>query len=137
MGKNIPVNEELIKRGSYDWYSGYTCTVELLSSIAPPTAILAANDLMAIGAMKAIHERRLRIPFDISVMGYDDIDMAVLCTPQLTTVRQPKYELGISSVETLLERMKSGNTTDEPVEGAGRIVTMKIMLRETVGYVKT
>ncbi len=137
--KNIPVNEELIKMGSYDWYSGYKCTVELLRNITPPTAILAANDLMAIGTMKAIHERRLRIPFDISVMGYDDIDMAVLCTPQLTTVRQPKYELGITSVEILLERMKSGIPVDEPVEGAGRIVTMKteIMLRETLGYVKT
>lgn len=132
--KGIPVQEELIKNGSFDWYSGYTCTVELLRNINPPTAIFAANDLMAIGAMKAIHERRLKIPFDISVLGYDDIDMATLCTPQLTTVRQPKYEIGILSVETLLERIKSKDDANERI-GKQIILKTEIILRESIGYV--
>lgn len=131
---NLPINSEFIVKGSYNWYSGYTCAVELLRNINPPTAILAANDLMAIGAMKAIHERRLKIPFDMSVMGYDDIDMASLCTPQLTTVRQPKYEIGILSVETLLNRIRSQG---DNIESTGKLITLKteIMLRESVGYV--
>ena len=104
----LTVDEELIKQGSYDWYSGYKCTVELLKSMKPPTAIFAANDLMAIGAMKAVRERQMDIPYDISIVGYDDIDISSLCTPQLTTVRQPKYEIGMLSVETLVKRINAG-----------------------------
>lgn len=106
--KNHPINESYIQHGHYDWHSGYVCTNNFLNRVDQPTAVLCANDLMAIGAMKAIQERGLNIPRDISVMGYDDIDMASLCAPELTTVRQPKYEMGQSSMRALLERIDNG-----------------------------
>jgi DNA-binding LacI/PurR family transcriptional regulator len=96
-----------IEYSSYNWHGGYTCVEKLLDSSQPPTAILAANDLMAIGAMKALQERGLSIPRDISVVGFDDIDMASLCIPALTTVRQPKYEMGEYSARKLLMRIES------------------------------
>ncbi len=133
--KGLEVDNSLIKKGQYDWYSGYQCTVELLKNLEPPTAIFAANDLMAIGAIKAARERRLNIPFDISVIGYDDIDIAPLCTPQLTTIRQPKYETGTVSVESLMGSMR---LSAEERQKCRKVITLetKIILRESVGYVR-
>ncbi len=129
------LDEDLVKKGNYDWYSGYTATVELLRQINTPTAIFSTNDLMAIGAMKAIEERRLKVPFDISVMGYDDIDMASLCTPKLTTIRQPKYEMGIAAVNMLVNRL---NKSKEDIQGKGNHIILKteVVLRESVGYAR-
>ena len=133
--KNVTADSDLIKEGSYDWYSGYSRTVELLRKVDPPTAVFAANDLMAIGAVKAIRERRMNIPLDISVVGYDDIDLAALYSPQLTTVRQPKYEMGVMSIEALLRRLGPDGKSDA---GEGSIATLKtnVVLRETVGYAR-
>ena len=131
--KSLPVDDRFIKRGSYDWYSGYTCATELLRMVNRPTAIFASNDLMAIGAMKAIRERRMDIPHDISVMGCDDIGMAALCSPQLTTVRQPKYELGQASVEMLLKRLRLRKAGVNE-KGEQLILPTDIIFRESVGY---
>jgi DNA-binding LacI/PurR family transcriptional regulator len=95
-----------IRYSSYDWHGGYDCAKKLLDGSRPPTAVLAANDLMAIGAMKALRERGLFIPRDISVVGFDDINMASLCIPALTTVKQPKYEMGEYSARKLLKRIE-------------------------------
>lgn len=131
--KRIKLDEGYVKKGSYDWYSGYCATVELLKNLKPPTAIFAANDLMAIGAIKAIQERRLKVPFDISVMGYDDIDMASLSTPQLTTIRQPKYEIGLESVRILLERLKAAENSEQR-KGKQTILRTEVIIRESVSY---
>jgi DNA-binding LacI/PurR family transcriptional regulator len=111
-----------IQYSSYDWHGGYDCTKKLLNSSRLPTAILAANDLMAIGAMKALQKWGLSIPRDISVVGFDDIDMASLCIPALTTVRQPKYEMGEYSARKLLKRIESVFTakTAEPKKTGGK-----------------
>jgi DNA-binding LacI/PurR family transcriptional regulator len=105
--KGRSISKACIEYGNYDWHSGYDCTKKILDGGSPPTAIIAANDLMAIGAMKAVQERGLTVPSDISVMGYDDIDIASLCTPALTTVRQPKYKMGECSVQYLLNRIEN------------------------------
>ena len=81
---------------------GYKAALKILKCAELPTAILAANDLMAIGAMRAFQEKGLNVPEDISIMGYDDINFANIVTPALTTIHQPTYELGIKSVELLL-----------------------------------
>lgn len=99
--QKLPKEKSYIAIGNYTWNSGYLITNEFLSLPNPPTAIFAANDIMAIGSIKAIHERGLRIPEDISVVGFDNIDMAELCYPGLTTVNQPKYEIGKISVSML------------------------------------
>lgn len=70
-----------------------------------PTAVFAANDLMAIGAMLCIREAGLRIPEDIAVAGFDNIDQATCVTPSLTTVHQPKYDTGKKLAEILVCRL--------------------------------
>lgn len=131
--RELCVESELIKTGAYNWYSGYACATELLRAVEPPTAIFAANDLMAIGAMRAARERRMRIPHDVSIMGIDDIEMAQLTTPQLTTVRQPKYEIGAAAVDLLVKRIRA---KAERRAYPAQLITLKaeIMLRESVGY---
>jgi LacI family transcriptional regulator len=75
---------------------------KLLSLANPPTAIFAANDLSAFGAIAAIREAGLRVPDDISVIGFDDIPAAAQFYPALTTVRQPLHQMSRSAVNTLL-----------------------------------
>ena len=87
-----------------DWTprSGYELTRELLAS-GPPQALFAANDMMAIGALHALHEQGLRVPEDIAVVGFDDTDCAAYLTPSLTSVSQPFAELGRLALHRLLE----------------------------------
>ena len=69
----------------------------------PPTAIFVANDMMAVGCYDALKERGLRIPQDVSVVGYDDREIAQFMRPALTTVVLPQYEMGIQAAETLID----------------------------------
>jgi DNA-binding LacI/PurR family transcriptional regulator len=131
--KGHSISKACIEYGNYDWQSGYECTKKFLDSSGPPTAIMAANDLMAIGAMKAIQERLLDVPADISVMGYDDIDIASLCTPALTTVRQPKYEMGKCSVQHLLDRIENRKTEKNPEPNVTTFNT-EIIERNSVSF---
>lgn len=75
---------------------------EMLGSTTLPTAIIAANDMMALGVMQELRERGLHVPDDISIVGFDDIAFTSLCHPQLTTVRLPRTELGRKAVEALM-----------------------------------
>lgn len=128
-GNGIELDEQLVKQGDYDWESGYRSTVELLTLENRPTAIFAANDIMALGAIKALRERNISIPNEMSIIGFDDIDMASYSAPQLTTVRQPKYEIGTTCVQILINRIKNQsqpymNITFDP----------EIVVRETITY---
>jgi DNA-binding LacI/PurR family transcriptional regulator len=133
--KGRSISKAHIQYGNYNWHSGYECTKNFLAARYLPTAILASNDLMAIGAMKAIQEKGLSVPDDISVMGFDDIDMASLCTPTLTTVSQPKYEMGKCSVQCLLQRID-----DRQAEGKlkPKVTTFntEIIVRDSVSFRK-
>ena len=75
---------------------------ELLERHPGITAIFAANDIMAFGAIRALTEAGRRIPADVSVIGFDDIELAGIINPPLTTINQPKYEIGEAAVEILL-----------------------------------
>lgn len=99
-----------IRRGDFRAESGYHAARFFLS-LPPairPTAIFACNDLMAIGAMRAIGEAGLRIPQDIALVGFDDIALAAYVIPPLTTVAQPTYEMGRLAGELLLRRIQAG-----------------------------
>ena len=85
---------------------GYPFAKQLLARGKPFTAIFAYNDISAIGAIRAIQERGLRVPHDISVLGFDDIPGAAFHTPSLTTVRQPLNRMGEVAAQTLLERIE-------------------------------
>jgi Periplasmic binding protein-like domain len=88
--------------------SGYPYAKQLLARKKPFTALFAYNDISAIGAIRAIQEKPLRVPQDISVVGFDDIPWAAFHTPSLTTVRQPLDKMGQMAAETLIRMIEDG-----------------------------
>lgn len=127
----IPLHENMIIKGNFDYPSGYECAQELLSLSEPPTAIFACNDMMAISAMRAIREHGLRIPEDISIIGFDGISLAAYQWPSLTTICQPFKEIS----ETILELFV--NTTKSTPNSARRIVLQPtLILRESCRAIK-
>ncbi|MDD7910835.1 MULTISPECIES: LacI family DNA-binding transcriptional regulator [Pseudovibrio] len=109
---DLPVNAEWSASGPLTVSGGYKAMSQILERGQMPEAIFAFNDLMAIGAYHAIQERGLRIPEDISVMGYDDIEYAGYMTPTLTTIKQPSFELGLEAARTLIDHLD--NKVDMP-----------------------
>lgn len=104
--RGIPMDPELVLSGDGRQESGRELATRLLALPEPPTALVAGNNLMALGALEAIHERGLRIPEQVAIIGYDDTPWARALNPPLTTVRQPGYELGSRAMELLLQRME-------------------------------
>ncbi|MBZ0277065.1 MAG: LacI family transcriptional regulator [Anaerolineae bacterium] len=100
-----PLREEWIVTGDFQHAGGYRAAQKLLALDDTLTAIFACNDVMAIGVMAALQEAGLRVPQDVSVIGYDDIPLASYSNPRLTTIAQPARELGHLAVERLLERL--------------------------------
>ena len=102
----VPVEEHLVLRGDFNFESGYNSIRELLALEEPPTAVFACSDLMAIGVIAAAAESGYRVPVDLSLVGFDDIELASYTTPALTTVRRPKYQMGAIAARMLLEHMQ-------------------------------
>jgi DNA-binding LacI/PurR family transcriptional regulator len=96
----------------WDYHSGYRAMRQLIESDVPPTAVFAAGDQMAIGAYRALSEAGLRIPQDISVVGFDDIEAASFTTPPLTTIRQPFGDMARRAFALLLDLL-DGRTPQE------------------------
>lgn len=109
--KNIIVNPSLVRPGDFSHESGYTQTLALLDLAEPPTAIFAASDLQATGIYRALYSRGLKVPHDISVIGFDDVPTAERMSPPLTTIRQPLREMGRTAAQMLL-RMIAGETLE-------------------------
>lgn len=100
----VAIDEQLIVDGDFRFRSGLDGCDQLLSLPQPPTAIFASNDDMAMGAVVAAQRRGLVVPADLSVAGFDDSQMASLVWPQLTTVRQPVFEMAVAAVDLLVSR---------------------------------
>lgn len=101
----IAPDERLVREGEFQERGAQLAMRELLALAAPPTAIFAVNDLMAIGAILAIREAGLRVPDDIAVTGFDDIPAAQVVHPTLTTIAQHPERLGRRAADMLLERL--------------------------------
>ncbi|GIK43524.1 MAG: LacI family transcriptional regulator [Chloroflexota bacterium] len=101
----IQVDESLIVKGNFQYETGYQAAQQFLAQPIPPTAIFACNDLMAIGVINAAVKQGWQVPDRLSVIGFDDIRMAAYINPLLTTVAQPKYEMGSIATTMLLERI--------------------------------
>ncbi len=89
---------------------GYGPTCELLQRKAEFTAVVCYDDPAAIGAIRALHDHGLRVPEDISVVGFDDIQSAAFYNPSLTTIRQPLHEMGMIAARALLQRVRGQNS---------------------------
>lgn len=106
----LPILESYIRKGSYSFESGYENAQVFLNMQPRPTAIMGVADVVAAGAISAIVAAGLSVPDDISVMGFDNLSMARMIQPTLSTISQPRGRLGRAAIELLLERI-SGNTT--------------------------
>lgn len=119
----VPADPELVLHGSFGYPDGHAMGARLLDHEHPPSAIFAASDETAIGVVEAARRRGLRVPQDLSVVGFDDTILATLATPALTTVRQPLPDMGKVALRTVL-RLATGETLDSHhVELATHLVT--------------
>jgi LacI family transcriptional regulator len=102
----VRVSDDLILVGGYDAETSAECARQLLTRDDPPTAIFGANDVSAIAAIEAATGLGLRVPADLSVVGFDNIPESALCSPPLTTVNQPIRQMGERSIQLLLQLMR-------------------------------
>ena len=105
----VPFDESLRRVGQFSHHSGYQWCLDLLASEPRPTAVFAANDVIAFGALDAARRVGVRVPSELSIVGFDDIDMAGWEGFDLTTVRQPLAEMGRAAASLLIERIESGH----------------------------
>ncbi|MEU1754088.1 LacI family DNA-binding transcriptional regulator [Micromonospora matsumotoense] len=109
----LAVDDRLVRPGNFYHESGYTAGMHLLGLPQPPTAIFASSDQMALGVYEAVRKRGLRVPDDVSVVGFDDLPEVRWCSPPLTTIRQPLAEMGMLAARTVL-RLARGETIESP-----------------------
>ena len=112
----------MIVEGNFEVSSGYEAGLQLLDLPTPPTAIFASNDNMAVGILRAAHERGIVVPDQLSVVGFDDAVLAPNVTPSLTTVRQPLAELGRTAISLLARMLDRQRVEALRVELATRLV---------------
>lgn len=103
---DVPFDESLVLDGLFSEAGGREAACKVLSSRPEVTALFCASDLMALGAMKAVKEMGKKVPEDISIIGFDNIDLTAYCTPALTTVHQYKYELGSHAAQILIDLLE-------------------------------
>ena len=102
----LRVAPEYIQETTYDKQGGHSKALVLLRLVPRPTAIFAGNDMIALGALLAIREAGLRCPEDVSLMGFDDLDIAETTNPSLSSVSQSGYQLGTTAARILLDRLE-------------------------------
>jgi LacI family transcriptional regulator len=120
---HLPLDPDLIYEGTYHQPDGYDGAKKFLELANPPTAIFAANDTMAMAAMDAVRERGLRVPDDISVIGFDDIPQASLIRPALTTIRQPLEQMGRIASQMTLEQIQNPGAGARQIELPTELMT--------------
>lgn len=129
---NILMEPALIAGGQFEQQKGRNAMQRLLSRPVRPTAVFAANDVMAIGAMTAIKRAGLKIPGDVAVVGFDDVPMAQHVEPALTTVHQPIYQVGRRAAEALVRSIRQGQDVED-APGIRQILRTRLVIRESCG----
>jgi LacI family transcriptional regulator len=118
----VPPDPALVVECDWATEGGETAAAVLLDRAEPPTAIFAFNDNMAVGVLRAAHARGLRVPQDLSVVGFDDAEHASTATPALTTVRQPLAEMGRMAASLLLRLLDNRHAEPLRIELETRLV---------------
>jgi LacI family transcriptional regulator len=118
----IAFDPTLVKQGDWQVQSGYSAAQQLLAASERPTAVFAANDLMALGVVYAAQEAGLKVPGDIALVGYDDRDFAGFVRPALTTVQMPCEKMGHAAAESLLSLIRGQVKAVEPTLVRGNLV---------------
>ncbi len=125
--KKIQIGSEYIQETTFDQHGGYSKAIVLLKMIPRPTAIFAGNDLIAFGALQAVHEARLRCPEDISIMGFDNLDLAEMTSPPLSSVSQPGYQMGTAAASILIDRVRGDVGTPKHI-----VLDIELKIRQSV-----
>ncbi|MBC7189475.1 LacI family DNA-binding transcriptional regulator, partial [Candidatus Aerophobetes bacterium] len=125
---NIPLREDYVRIGYLRYEGGYRAMLSFLENPSPPTAVFCANDMMAIGAIDACLERGFRVPEDFAIVGFDDMWVASLKSIELTTVRQPRYEMGVRAVDLMIERIEGKRSKIKR-----EILPAELIIRKTCG----
>lgn len=121
---NIELDEKLIKNGDFTRKSGYELLKNSLNEGTIPTGVFAGTDMLALGVIEAIREHGLSIPKDVGVVGFDDISFAQLPEISLTTVAQPKYNMGVIAAKTILDKINN-------LDVENTILNPKLIVRNT------
>ncbi|QNG61658.1 LacI family DNA-binding transcriptional regulator [Bacillus sp. PAMC26568] len=123
---NLMVEPVLVQEGNFSYECGYNIMMKFLALSNTPTAVFAANDEMAFGAIKAIKSKGLSVPHDISVMGFDDIKFSSIIEPALTTIAQPAFDIGTKAMELLIRLMNK-----EEIEKSQYILEDQLIIRDS------
>jgi len=131
--ENHPCDNELVSYGSFDPTGGAAALANLLDT-ARPTAVICSSDQMAVGVLREANHRGLRVPADLSVVGFDDIPFAAYCSPSLTTLAQPIEEMAAAAVDELLHRL-ARDRSRQGNEPHRRVFRPRLVVRESTGPV--
>lgn len=126
--QGLEFDSALIQPGDWEFEGGHTAVKNLLKLDTLPTAIFAANDLMALGAIYALQDAGLNVPKDVAVVGYDNRDFTKVFRPKITTVSMPVYEMGRTAAELLLKQIAEGRQDLDEIQIKGQL-----FVRETCG----
>lgn len=126
--RGIALDPSLVTYGDWETDSGYAAARALLDAASPPTAIFAANDLMALGALYAVQDMGRRVPQDVAIVGYDNRDFARVVRPRMTTVSMPVYEMGRIAADLLVRQIAGGKEEADEIKVRG-----ELFIRETCG----
>jgi LacI family transcriptional regulator, repressor for deo operon, udp, cdd, tsx, nupC, and nupG len=122
----LSIDPSLVQEGEFSFESGFNLMMKCLSLEEPPTAIFAGNDEMAMGAVKAAKSKGVRVPEDLSVVGFDDIKFASIFEPALTTIAQPTFDMGQKAMHLLLRLINN-----EELEKDQFILPDKLIVRDS------
>lgn len=109
----LAVPPDYVVDGDFEFQGGFNAMNQLLALDPPPQAVFTSNDAMAVGVYHALYQAGLRVPQDMAVMGYDNIELARYLTPPLSTIHQPKDELGELAIDTLIHRMSDPDASQQ------------------------
>lgn len=126
----LEVDERLVKPGVFSFESGLKAGDELLGADQPPTAVFAANDDMAAGVLVSAHRHGISIPAQLSIIGFDDSEIAEKMWPSLSTIRQPLHELGEEAARVLV---KMAGQKTPPTVGVTSCLPYEIVVRQSTG----
>lgn len=124
----IPYDPDLVGEGTWEVQSSFPVTKRFINQKERPTAIFAANDLMALGAIYAIQDAGLDVPKDMAVVGYDDREIAAISKPTITTICPPCFEMGQLAAQLILNRLEKQIEIEKPIQVEG-----KLIIRESCG----
>jgi HTH-type transcriptional repressor purR len=131
---NLPIHKNWIMEGFFEPEDGYECMNKILAQDSLPTAVFCCNDVMALGAISAITEKGLRVPDDISIIGYDNIHSSRFYAPPLTTIHQSKSRLGAQAINLLFERI--ANKDNDNHEKHRIAIHPELVIRKSVRNLK-